>query len=366
MVSKNSLLIYIFLFSLAALIFTAIFYIIQKPKIESYLQKKQTAAVLPKEAEKPFEPFLLSWTEATSSAVWQKRDSHAVVVFQNKMWLMGGLDGSSQVVKAGDVNYWNAPHFGDVWVSENGIDWNLVQEKSVWGSRRSIQVAAFKDKMWLIGGWSPKQGYQNDVWLSENGTDWTKAASSTDWPAREGHSLVIFKDKLWLIGGVRYDKRETKNDAWYSDDGTNWLPATLNAAWLPRWDHSVAVFNNKLWLIGGMDLNGRVFKDVWSSEDGINWILATDNPGWEARQGHNILEYKDKLWVLGRLNDVYNSGKNDVWFSDNGTDWQKTKDDPLWPGREDSAAVVFKDKIWVLGGMNLNWEWTNDIWYSTK
>jgi hypothetical protein len=366
MPKKNSLLISVFVFSVAALLFTGIFYLVKKMEIKSPGQNSQNEEANQAEAEQKekFKPSTLTWIEATSSANWTKRDSHAAVVFKDKIWLMGGLNGDNEVLAPGSVEYWNSPYFKDVWVSDNGKDWNLVATNTPWGNRRSIQVVAFKDKIWLMGGWGPYVDYKNDVWSSSDGIKWQREATSTAWLAREGHSLVVFQDKMWLLGGVRYDKRETKNDVWYSSDGINWTQATNNAPWSSRWDHAVAVFDNKIWLAGGMDLKENIFNDVWYSADGVNWQMATDSAPWETRQGHNLIEYKNYLWVLGRFNDVLNKGPNDVWYSKDGFNWQKTAEDPAWLGREDSAAVIFQDKIWILGGMDSKWQWTNDVWYS--
>lgn len=333
-------------------------------------QIQKTIEIYPQGEEKNkedffFDPALISWEEATPNASWIERDSHAAVVFKDKIWLMGGLNGNGFVIKEDVVEYWKTPHFSDVWVSENGKDWELVAEKSPWGDRRSIQVVIFKDKMWLMGGWGPEVGYRNDVWYSEDGINWVKTISKADFSAREGHSLVVFKDKLWLIGGVRYDKRETKNDVWYSEDGINWFEATSSAQWSSRWDQTVTVFKDKLWLIGGMDFNNKTYNDIWYSEDGINWVLATDKPPWQKRQGHASVVFQDKLWVIGRFNDILNGGENDVWYSGDGFNWKKTKNNPLWLGREDFSAVIFKDKIWVMGGMDTDWNWRNDVWFST-
>lgn len=216
--------------------------------------------------EPVFDAATLDWEQVVLSIPWQGRDSHAVVVYKDKLWLMGGLDANGLVIKLGLVQYEKAPHFSDVWSSEDGINWIQVVKESPWQDRRSIQVVNFKGKMWLMGGWGPKVGCKNDVWSSENGINWTKEIEHAAWPAREGHQLVVFQNKMWLMGGVRYDTH-------------------------------------------------KLFNDVWYSEDGINW--------------------------------------------------QKTNNDPLWTGREDTTVVVFKDKIWVLGGMDKNWQWKNDVWFST-
>jgi hypothetical protein len=312
-----------------------------------------------------FNPSLLSWEKVTTPIPWQPRDSHGVLVFKDKLWLIGGLNGNGFVEKPGVVRYSQAPHFSDIWCSEDGINWNLVTEKAPWGKRRSIQAVVFKNKIWLIPGWGPWTGTKNEVWNSEDGIHWNLINSNPNFPPREGHQLVVFQDKLWLIGGVNYEKRETKNDVWYSEDGLNWIEATSSAFWSARWDHGVVVFKDKLWLIGGMDLENNLFGDVWSSEDGKNWSLVSDRPLWPARQGHEVVVFKDRIWILGRFNqESQGKEKNDVWFSKDGINWQKTKKDPPWQGREDHRAVVFQNKIWILGGMTTDWVWKNDIWFS--
>ncbi len=312
-----------------------------------------------------FNPALLTWQKVQGVAPWSPRDSHAAFVYQDKIWLIGGLNGNDYLIGSEIVGYGEAPHFGDIWVSDDGLNWNLLTDKAPWGERRSIEVVIFKDKMWLIPGWGPWTGLKSEVWYSEDGVSWEKATSNLRWQAREGHQLVVFKDKLWLLGGVNYEKRETKNDVWYSEDGVNWFEAVSIAPWQPRWDHKAFEFKDRLWLIGGMDLNDNVFGDIWVSDDGQNWSLASDNPPFAARQGHEAVLFKDRVWIIGRFNSTsQGGGNNDVWFSEDGINWQRTKTNPIWEGREDHAAVVFQDKIWVLGGMTVNWSWQNDIWYS--
>lgn len=315
-----------------------------------------------------FSPASLSWSEATASAPWETRDSHGVVIFKNKIWVMGGVDANKRIISPGNIDYGNSPHLSDVWSSDDGVNWKLVLSKAPWGPRRSIQVVDFKGKMWLMGGYSPEIGYKSDVWSSEDGLNWKLETDSAAWPAREGHQLLVSQNKMWLIGGVRYTSgRQLFTDVWSSDDGTNWIEATKNAGWSPRWDFASEVFNDKIWTMGGMDFDGKLFNDVWSSSDGITWSLVNKNPPFATRQGGGLINYQNKLWVVSRLNvPIYGGGANDVWYSDDGISWKKTDQDPAWTGREDVGVVVFKDRIWVMGGMDENWKWTNDVWYSTS
>ena len=320
-----------------------------------------------------FDPASLNWDEAIHSAPFEARDSHAVVVHNDKVWLMGGLDANGHMSTPGYVDYNSSPHFSDVWSSADGINWTLVAKNSPWGNRRSIELVNFKGKIWLMGGYSPDFGYRNDVWSTTDGVNWKQETASAAWPAREGHQLMVFQDKIWLIGGVRYDKSiavattgpQLYNDVWYSSDGINWTEATAHAGWAARWDHAAGVFQNKLWVAGGMVFGSKMFNDVWYSADGATWTEAVANAPFEQRQGNFITEYKGNLWVIGRLDGV-NGGTNDIWYSADGINWQKTKTDPAWFGREDFCGAIFKDKIWIFGGMDKNWTWTNDVWHSTS
>lgn len=316
-----------------------------------------------KDATSTLPIYALSWAQETASASWETRDSGEAFLFDGKLWIMGGLDGNVTAKQGTFVEYWTAPHFNDIWNTEDGVHWTQVATTSAWAPRRSMSVALFNGKLWMLGGWSPATGYTSDVWNSADGIHWAKVVENAEWPAREGQMVEVFQNKLWLIGGVNYDERQTKNDVWYSDDGITWTQAE-DIPWAARWDHATVVFNGKLYMAGGMNLTQETFHDVWVSDDGLAWSLLTDTPRWEARQGHALESYKERLWLIGRLNDAESGGANDVWYSDDGIHWYKTLHKPPWAGREDFFSAVFNDKLWVFGGMDSSWTWQNDVWSS--
>ncbi len=310
-----------------------------------------------------FVPELLSWTEVTPNASWQSRDSAVSFIFNNKMWTMGGLDGSKNIQGNNYIPYWEAPHFNDIWTSEDGINWLMVAEQAKWPPRRSMSVVSLNNKLFMFGGWSPVGGYTSDIWESGDGVLWAQASPKFSWQPREGQTAIIFKEKIWFMGGVNYDERKVRNDVWSSSDGVSWDEVMPEAPWSPRWDHAITVFKDRIFLSGGMDLSGKTFNDVWVSSDGVHWEeMAT--PPWQGRQGHSLVVFHDKLWVIGRLNDEENGGANDIWFSDDGVIWKKTNMDPEWIGREDHSVLVWRDKIFVFGGMGSDWQWKNDVWAS--
>lgn len=335
---------------------TGIFFILIAGAAFIFLAKSTSDTVPPL-----FEPAALSWTSIASSSPWETRDSAAAFVFDGKMWIMGGIDGNNVPVGPDHaVEYWKAPHFNDIWNSEDGVSWHLVATTSAWAPRRSMSVVSFNGALWMFGGWSPEGSYQSDVWQSKDGVRWTRVLTEAPWESREGQWAEVFQGKLWMMGGVNYDVRKTFNDVWFTEDGIVWREAS--APWSPRWDHATAVFQNKLWLTGGMDFTSNAFDDEWVTEDGITWTEV--HTPWPSRQGHMLIPYQGHLWLMGRLNDDVGGGANDVWYSKDGIAWTKGAD-PRWSGREDFWALVYRNQLWVFSGMDNTWRWTNDVWVSS-
>ena len=134
--------------------------------------------------------------EVTKSAEWTGRNSHTSVVFDNKMWVIGGFDGSSRR--------------NDVWYSSDGASWTQATSSAGWAGRNIHTSVVFDNKMWVMGGNDGSNRF-NDVWYSSNGASWTQATSSAGWTGREGPTSVVFDNKMWVMGG--YDG-SYRNDVW--------------------------------------------------------------------------------------------------------------------------------------------------------
>ena len=139
-----------------------------------------------------------TWTQATNEA-FPYRSFHSSVVYDNKIWIMGGTGGEGTL--------------SDVWNSEDGVTWTQVTTNAACGPRNSHTSVALDNKMWIIGGsidgWSPI-----DIWYSTDGINWTGIQSSADFSSRVQHGTVTFNNKMWVltgdVGGVGQD------DVWYS------------------------------------------------------------------------------------------------------------------------------------------------------
>ncbi len=278
------------------------------------------------------------WHCATDSAQWLARWDHAVVVFDNKMWLLGGFNGTHG--------------FNDIWYSSDGSNWTQVFPTAHWSGRWNHGVLVFDNKIWVIGGSSPL----NDVWYSSDGINWIEATPAAPWSARE-LKVVVFNNKMWVVGG--FDSSGKRNDVWFSSDGVNWTCACSSAPWLGRYEHTLLVFENRLWLIGGIGNNHKLFNDVWYSYDGSNWVDAIDSAPWSPRSCHSSVVFDNKMWVIGGDSGSRN---NDVWFSSDGINWTMDTN-TQWSKRSDQESVLFNNHIWILGGVEDNLQAKQDVWY---
>ncbi|MFC1600781.1 LamG-like jellyroll fold domain-containing protein [Candidatus Sumerlaeota bacterium] len=286
----------------------------------------------------------VTWTEATDSAQWGARSRHRSVVYDGKMWVIGGWADAS-------------PYYNDVWHSVDGENWTSATLAAPWSARMGHSLVVYDNKMWVIGGFDGSD--LNDVWYSSDGANWTSATLAAPWSVRVGHTSVVYDGKIWVMGGQGSPKQ---NDVWYSTDGANWTSATLAAPWEGRMGHSSVVHDGKMWVIGGGNTPPSL-NDVWYSTDGANWTSATLAAPWSGRDEHTSVVYDGKIWVIGGLQNPPVLHQNDVWYSADGANWTSATLAASWSARDEHSSVVYGDKIWVMGGYDSSGP-CNDVWYS--
>ncbi len=283
-------------------------------------------------------------TAVTTNAAFSARSSHTTVVFDNKLWVIGGYDGDGK---------------RDRWHSKDGSNWTDATIYPTFSARSSHTATLFDNKVWVIGG-RDDEGRKNDVWHVWNSTDgsiWTQLMANAAFSARDNHTTVVFKERLWVIGGR--DDEGRKNDVWQSTDGSIWTQAAANAAFSARDNHTAVVFKEQLWVIGGRDDKGRK-NDVWHSKDGSNWKQATANAAFSVRSSHTTAVFDNKLWVIGGYDG--SNRKNDIWHSADGINWIEATDNANFSARSSHTTVVFDNKLWIIGG-NDDEGRKNDVWY---
>jgi dihydrofolate reductase len=316
-----------------------------------------------------------SWAQETT-ATFSVRQEHSSVLFENKMWVLGG-----------EARQGFANSVDEVWNSEDGVTWTEVTAGSAkkFTRRREHSSVVFDDdtgegeKIWVIGG-RISGTLIKDVWNSTDGKTWNEVRANDavgGFSARSGHTSVVFRERIWVIGG--FDSgNDVLDDVWSSKDGVTWTEATTgsSAKFPARFNHESVVFDDgsseKIWVIGGLDGSSDVLDDVWSSTDGKTWTEETKDSSekFTARHSHESVVFDDKIWVFGgSLNDNHNT-VNDVWSSEDGKTWNKVRgngDANGFTDRHSATSVLFKKKVWLIGGYNDKISGhRNDVWSMKK
>ena len=313
----------------------------------------------------PAKTALYKWTCVTKQAAFAARDGAGALVFNGKMWLLGGWNPEDPVHFAvkGHTN-------SEVWSSTDGAAWTLVNPAAPWEGRHTAGYAVHRGRMWIVGGDPLRGHYQNDVWASADGVKWDKITDRVPWAPRALHYTVAFKDKIWVMGGQTIppyapEPEVFHNDVWSTEDGKNWTRVLEHAPWSPRgMIGGSAVFKDRIWILGGGTYDTpatpkrNYYNEVWSSPDGLRWEKVLDHAPWEPRQYHDVAVFDGRLWVLEGWSG---KNRNDAWWSEDGKAWFEVPDTP-WPPRHASSLFVYQDALWVVAGNNM----TPDAWKLTR
>ena len=307
-------------------------------------------------------PFMPQDIAALMQLQFRPRDGAGAVVFQSKMWLLGGWNPA------------NTPDTNDeVWSSSDGANWDFIC-KAPWERRHMAGWLTYNDRLWVIGGDNNSGHYQNDVWSSVDGLNWVEETASVPWANRATQYTVVFNNLMWLMGGQQMNSDSdggadiipgtAYNDVYSSPDGKSWTLVSPHAGWSPRGlIIGNVVFAGKIWVIGGGTYDVRTYlNDVWNSADGVNWTQVAASAPWAGRQYHNIAVFDNKIWVVAGGTAQSEGGSTDVWYSTDGHSWTNLAATP-WVTRHAASVWVFQNALWL--GCGSDATVYNDVWKMT-
>lgn len=307
----------------------------------------------------------LSATALTNAAAFSPRAYHTSVVFNNKIWVIGGYDGNGVI--NGGVDFYN-----EVWSSSDGVSWTLETNAPGFIPRYDHASIVFDNKIWVIGG----KGFDvpgraanapfeelNDVWNSLDGVNWTQVTDDAPFDACGGHTLNELNGKIYLISGG-YNSFGTE-DVWSTSNGLTWTLETDDLAFdtNSRHNHRVVALDNSFYLTGGATV---AYDEVWKSDDLLNWTMTTDNQDFLARRANSFLNFNDNLIYFGGLlanrSDTNTAGYfQDIWYSVDGENWLQGAEQAPYFERYQHTSVVFNGKIFIIAGKNAG-GYLNDVW----
>lgn len=203
------------------------------------------------------------WSEQNSGAPWTARYGMGAIVFDNKLWVMGGNDGSQDR--------------GDVW-SYDGNSWTQVTTNAGWENRRLFGAVRFRGKMWVFCGGDPSDAYL-DAWYSDDGANWVNSISDVDGQGKLGSVYLQHKDRIWVIAGSEEATGgpSDKVEFTWGDENYSYYTDYHHAEFEPRiWADGV-VLNDTMYVIGGRleDASWATTGEVWATRGGKAWWNLT-------------------------------------------------------------------------------------------
>lgn len=233
----------------------------------------------------------------------------ALLTFNNKLWLLGGHrpgvgfefdDVTNKVWSSSDGLQWTADQPAD--------------PAERWSKRERIGAVVFNNKLWVIGGNTyPSFGNTNapgaafnDVWSSSDGTNWTQVTASAAFIARTNPAVFVYDNKMWIAGG-KDNGGNYLNEVWNSADGNTWTQVSVNTPFTGRIAPQVVIHNDQMILVGGENADGA-FGDMWVSENkGVDWtkveagnVMALPN-NFKPRKDFNMFVKDGSIYIMGGL-----------------------------------------------------------------
>jgi hypothetical protein len=288
---------------------------------------------------------------AVSGAQFSVRRWHKSIVFNNKLWVIGGENGST-------TN-------SEIWNSTDGVTWSQITPTgSTFSSPTGGKLLLYNNKLWLVEGFSSGPSSSGNIYNSTDGINWVQVSNSgTKFTARHIFDAIVYDNKMWVIGGLTNSATVGLSDIWSSTDGVNWVQSIPVGTYFGgRYHNKLAVFNNKMYLIGGANNNGsNVYGDVWSTTNGVNWTKETnDGAYFSGRYSHEVVVKGATMYVIGGTDA--SSWNDQVWKTTDGSTWTQVTLTSSFGARRDFQALLFNNKLCVIGGYNGTFK--NDIWMS--
>ncbi|MGB5556264.1 MAG: hypothetical protein WBM83_16525 [Flavobacteriaceae bacterium] len=226
-----------------------------------------------------------NWISVTSNQ-FSEREGHTLTVYDNKMWLIGGIDDSGA-------------HLWVIYFSTDGMTWTMVTALSPDLLAPAFHsTVVFNDKLFVI-----RDGFDDHVavYSSADGINWNLETDHA-FSNREAYKTIVFENAIYVIGGRHVDG--SFNEIWKSTDGIEWgLITPTDAIFSPRYAHTATVHHGKVWVVGGITGPfSETHIDFWYSENMEDWTEYTGPlPATEGLIHHAALSYNDELWLFGGL-----------------------------------------------------------------
>lgn len=129
----------------------------------------------------------IQWTKHDQPSGFEGRYGHGAIAFNRSLFLIGG--------HCDDFN--GTIQLQDVWKSQNGFVWQKVNENMNFPEKSFFTYLTFDNRIWAIGGFSKDepQAFSN-IWVSEDGINWNQNSNQKSSTQNFHVTATVFNNQL--------------------------------------------------------------------------------------------------------------------------------------------------------------------------
>ena len=266
-----------------------------------------------------------SWRQVTTNAGFPARSYPLVLVFQNRLWVIGGFDQNGDLLT-------------DVWSSPDGIAWTRATNTlPVAAAGTRLPGVVFGGRMWIFDHVTNT----TDVYASTDGVTWTLMSTIAS-TFGEGKTLVF-------DGRMRFSEADGIIVSFDSTDGVNWSQYEVVSGLSTGSLNDTFMYNGRLNYSYGTKIGLRDAKNKFATVATLAYSPA------------RMLSYNQVFWAFG--SEVLTSTDGVAWFGATALNLYCCRAPELLQ-RIQYDITVFQNRLWLIGGIDAAGEVRSDVWQS--
>lgn len=137
-----------------------------------------------------------TWTRETDNA-FSYRENFSAKVFNNEIYVIGG--------------FYESTYLNEIWKSSDGISWTQVNTTgAVFSPRSNSEAVVYENKLWVFPGKNGTASINGmGLYYSNNGSQWFRYEPLPSEAGIHDFAALNYNDAMWVFGGMHQEEGAT-------------------------------------------------------------------------------------------------------------------------------------------------------------